>query len=62
MTHDELCPEVTQQALAFLRGAGYTLRRHKAGYWLIDGPACYGRVPDACLIHIARTIRGERPC
>jgi len=54
--------ELIAQAIAYLQGAGYTLTRHPAGYWLVSGPACYGRLEDACLIRIARTIRGERPC
>ena len=54
--------ELIAQAIAYLPGAGYTLTRHPAGYWLVSGPACYGRLEDACLIRIARTIRGERLC
>jgi len=54
--------EFMEQAIAYLQGAGYTLTPHPAGYWLIGGPACYGRLEDACLIRIARTLRGERPC
>ena len=62
--------ELIAQAIAYLQGAGYTLTRHPAGYWLVSGPAsprghCPGgtlRLEDACLIRIARTIRGERLC
>ena len=54
--------ELIEQAIAFLRGAGYTVERHEAGYWLISGPACYGRLLDDCLIRIARKLRGEPPC